>query len=119
MNKALAQNALKDLNRRYLATTRWHTWCDGMHAVHVAAGMFEREDYNTEPWRQDMIAQEREYMAANKRPRRPSKDHKHQMYSDAYRAAACAELEVSPGSIHDLAGITNVINLVTAALARA
>lgn len=118
MNRELAQNALKDLVRRHCATTRWLTWCDGMHAVHVAAGMFEREDYNTETWRQDMIAQEREYMAANKRPTCPSKTHKHRMYDDAYRAASAAGLEIAPGSIRDLAGIASVIAQVTAALAR-
>lgn len=119
MNKDLTKNALKDLNRRYRATTRWLTWCDGMHAVHVAAGMFTREDYNTESWRQDMIAQEREYSKANKRPSCPSKNHKHQMYSDAYRAAACAGLDIEPGSIRDMAGIADVIARVTAALAAA
>jgi hypothetical protein len=117
MHHDSATQALKDATRMHRATVRWLTWCEWMHATHVAAGMFTREDYNTEPWRQDMIAQERAYMAANKRPSMPSKTHKHRMYGEVYRAAGLADVEVAPGSIRDMAGIAAVLAQVTAALA--
>jgi len=117
MNKILAANALKEAVAAHKAFTRWLTWCAGMHAVHVAAGMFSREDYNTEPWRQDMIAQERTYMAANKRPGMPSKTRKYRMYDAIYRAASLADVEVAPGSVRDMEGVARVIAQVTAALA--
>lgn len=111
-----AEHALKTANRMLKATDKWLNWCAGQHAVHVAAGMFTREDYNTEPWRQDMIAQERAYAAANKRPPMPSKNHKHRMYSEVYRAAALTGVDTSAG-IRDLDGIRATLAAVTAALA--
>lgn len=111
-----AQFALKTATRMLKATDKWLNWCEGMHAVHVAAGMFDREDYNTETWRQDMIAQDRAYTAANKRPSMPSKSHKHRMYSEVYRLAALTGVDTSAG-IRDLAGIRTVLAAAAAALA--
>jgi hypothetical protein len=115
MYRESAIATLKDANRMLRATTRWLTWCDGLNAAMKAAGVYAPTVYP----RDLAIEVERTYMAANKRPSMPSKAHKHRMYGEVYRAASLADVEVAPGSIQDLAGISEVLTRVTAALATA
>lgn len=110
--KLIARNALKDTVAAHRAFTRWLKWCDGLHAAKIAAGVYEPAEYPVAL----SIQVEREYTAANKRPGMPSKNRKHRMYADAYRAASLAGVDTSAG-IRDMAGIAEVITKVTAALA--
>lgn len=113
MNKALAANALADTMKAYRAFTDWHAWCEGLHAAKISAGVFEPAEFPVEL----SVRVERVYLAAIKKPKMPSKTRKHKMYSDAYRAASLAGLEVPPGSISTLDGVFRVMAQVAAKLA--
>lgn len=119
MYKILATDALKDLVAAHKAIKRWLAWCDGLSAAKKAAGLYEADlhDNNYSAWLALSIEVEKTYVAVNKRPPMPSKNRKHQMYSNAYRAAQLADVEIAPGSIRDMDDIARVIADVTAALA--
>jgi hypothetical protein len=113
VHRELAASALKDTIRAHRATKRWLDWCDGLNAAMKAAGVYAPTVYPVEL----AVSVERAYIEANKKPRMPSKDHKHRMYASAYRAADLSDVSAGPGSINDMAGIARVIAEVTAALA--
>lgn len=113
MNRELASSALADTMSAYRAFKRWHAWCDGLHAVKIASGLFEKPEYDI----QLSISIEKTYLEANKRPRMPSKDRKHRMYSDVYRAASLAGVEVEPGSIGTLDNVFLAMTQVASKLA--
>lgn len=115
MNTILAANALKDVVAAYKATKRWLDWCEGMSAAKANSGLYTMPEYDV----QLSIEVEKTYISVNKKPRMPSKNHKHQMYSDAYRLISIAGLDMEPGSIRDMDGIARVIAAATAAIAAA
>lgn len=115
MNQEAATANLKRVVSAHRTFTKWLAWCEGLSAARMAAKLFDKAEWNTAA----SIAVERVYEAVYKRPSMPSKDRKHQMYSDAYRAASLAGLDIAPGSISDMEGIAKVIAQVTAAIATA
>lgn len=120
MNKIAAREALKDAAAAHRAFTRWLRWCDGLHAAKVVNGLFADDaEYNSKAWKDRSAAVERAYLAANPKPGMPSKNRKHRMYDDIYRAAVLADVDVAPGSIRDMEGVARVIAQVTSALASA
>lgn len=115
MNKQAAMSALADTIKAYRAHKKWLDWCDGLHAVKVASGLYDKVGFDTDL----SIALERVYAATSPKPKMPSKDAKHQMYGHAYRAAELADVNIPPGSIRTMEGIADVISWVTVALATA